>query len=129
MNFSTEVKQKLFSIIEEMDFYHWLFTKSPEKDFSRKKKWSFDKIMKFMLSTEGKSLKDELLEYFDFDNLTPSNSSFNQRRSQILPEAFEFLFHEFTNSFNKKDATYKGLRLIACDLLIGIMRITIYLLM
>jgi hypothetical protein len=115
MNFSTEVKQKLFSIIKDMDFYHWLFTKSPEKDFSRKKKWSFDKIMKFMLSTEGKSLKDELLKYFDFDNLTPSNSSFNQRRSQILPEAFEFLFHEFTNSFDKEDATYKGLRLIACD--------------
>jgi len=114
MNYSAEVKQKLLSIIQEMDSSHWLFTKNPETDFSRKKKWSFNEIMKFMLSMQGKSLKDELLEYFDFDNSTPSNSAFNQRRAQILPEAFEFLFQELTNSF-KDNATYKGLRLIACD--------------
>lgn len=114
MNYSTEVKQRLLSIIEEMDSYCWLFTKNPETDFSRKKKWSFEEIMKFMLTMEGKSLRDELLEYFDFDKSTPSNSAFNQRRAQILPEAFEFLFQEFTNSFSNH-ATYKGLRLIACD--------------
>lgn len=115
MNYSTEMKDKLFSIVEKMNSYHWLFTKNPDKDFSRKKKWSFDEIMRFMLVMEGKSLKDELLNYFDFDNLTPSNSSFNQRRAQILPEAFEFLFHEFTDSFHDSFACYKGYRLIACD--------------
>lgn len=114
MNYSTKVKQRLLSIVEEMNSYHWLFTKNPEKDFSRKKKWSFEEIVKFMLTMEGKSLRDELLEYFDFDNSTPSNSAFNQCRHQILPEAFEFLFQEFTNSFSD-NVTYKGLRLIACD--------------
>ena len=115
MNYSTEVKNKLFSIIEDMNSYSWLFTKNPDKDFTRKKKWSFEEMMKFMLSMGGKSLKDELLKYFDFDNITPSNSSFNQRRAQILPEAFEFLFHEFTNSFHDNSSSYKGYRLIACD--------------
>lgn len=115
MNFSTKVKKKLFELIDEMDSCHWLFTKNPEKDFSREKKWSFGNTLKFMVSMEGKSLKDELLEYFDFSNTTPTNSSFNQRRAQILPEAFEFLFHEFTNQFQQRDAQYKGLRLIACD--------------
>ena len=67
-----------------------------------------------MLTMEGKALRDELLEYFEFDNTTPSNSSFNQRRAQILPEAFEFLFQEFTKSFTD-NVTYNGLRLIACD--------------
>ena len=114
MNYSIEIKQKLLSIIKEMDSYHWMFTKNPESDFSRKKKWSFEEIMKFMLTMEGKSLRDELLEYFDFNNSTPSNSSFNQRRAQILPEAFEFLFQEFSKSF-ADNATYKGLKLIACD--------------
>ena len=38
-----------------------------------------------MLTMEGKALKDELLEYFEFDNNTPSNSSFKQRSAQILP--------------------------------------------
>lgn len=115
MNYSTQVKDRLFSIVEEMNSYHWLFTKNPDTDFSRKKKWSFDEMMKFMLAMEGGSLKNELLNYFDFDNLTPSNSSFNQRRAQILPEAFEFLFHEFTCSFCDDCAVYKGCRLIACD--------------
>ena len=59
-------------------------------------------------------MRDELLEYFDFNNSTPSNSSFNQRRAQILPDAFEFLFQEFSKSF-ADNATYKGLKLIACD--------------
>lgn len=72
------------------------------------------KVVKFMLTMEGKALRDELLEYFEFDNTTPSNSSFNQRRAQILPEAFEFLFQEFTKSFTD-NITYNGLRLIACD--------------
>jgi len=115
MKFLVKVKQKLLSIIEDMYTYYWLFTKYPEKDFSRKKKWSFSDTMTFMLAMEGKALRDELLEYFDYDNNTLSNLSFNQRRSQILPEAFEFLFHEFTNSFSKESVIYKGLRLIACD--------------
>ena len=51
---------------------------------------------------------------FEFNNTTPSNSSFNQRRTQILPEVFEFLFQEFTKSFTD-NVTYNGLRLIACD--------------
>lgn len=115
MNFSSEVKRKLLSLISEMDNYHWLFTKHPEVDFSRVKKWSFEETVKFILFMEGKSLKDELLEYFEFGTHTPSNSSFNQRRAQILPEAFEFLFKEFSKSFCKYELGYNGYRLLACD--------------
>lgn len=115
MKFSVTVKKKLFEMIDEMNTYSWLFVKNPLKDFSREKKWTFGDTLKFMLSMEGKSMRDELLEYFDFDKSTPTNSSFNQRRAQILPEAFEFLFHEFTDCFRHSEACYKGLRLIACD--------------
>ena len=115
MNYSLEVKERLLSLISEMNTYHWLFTKHPETDFSRVKKWSFEETIKFILFMEGKSIKDELLEYFDFDNHTPSNSSFNQRRAQILPEAFEFLFKEFSNIFTDNTSCYDGFRLIACD--------------
>ena len=98
MSYSSWIKGKLLSLIKEMDQYHWLFTHNAKKDFSRIKKWSFGEIVKFIISMEGKSLKDELLEHFNFSTATPTNSSFNQRRAQILPEAFEFLFHEFNNS-------------------------------
>lgn len=115
MDYATNLKNKLFTLIEEMNSSRWLFTKNPTKDFSRKKKWSFSEIMKFMISMEGKSLKDELNEYFDYDFEAPSNSSFNQRRAQILPEAFEFLFKEFSADINNQNRTYKGYTLIACD--------------
>ena len=84
MSYSAFLKEKLLSLIREMEPYHWLFTRSPEKDFSRIRKWSFSEVMRFIISMEGKSLKDELWEYFDFSTETPSNSSFNQRRAQIL---------------------------------------------
>lgn len=115
MDYATNIKNQLFTLIDEMNSYCWLFTRNPNKDFTRKKKWSFSEIMKFMIAMEGKSLKDELNEYFDYDFETPSNSSFNQRRAQILPEAFEFLFKEFTTSLNNSSKTYNGYKLIACD--------------
>lgn len=34
LNFSVQVKRTLFSIIDEMNDYRWLFTQTPEKDFS-----------------------------------------------------------------------------------------------
>lgn len=115
MDYASKIKNQLFTIVDEMNLYHWLFVRNPNKDFTRKKKWSFSEMMKFMISMEGKSLKDELYEYFDYDFETPTNSSFNQRRTQILPEAFEFLFKEFTFSINKNNKTYKGYKLVACD--------------
>ena len=115
MNYATKVKGNLVSLIEEMDSVRWLFTKNPNTDFTRQKKWTFSEMLKFMISMEGKSLKDELYEYFDYDCETPSNSSFNQRRAQILPEAFEFLLHQFTDSYRNNDKSYKGYKLIACD--------------
>ena len=48
MNYSTFIKEKLVSLINEMDQYHWLFTRNAEKDFSRIKKWSFGEIMRFI---------------------------------------------------------------------------------
>ena len=114
MKYSAFIKEKLVSLINEMDQYHWLFTRNAEKDFSRIKKWSFSEIMRFIISMEGKSLKDELLEHFNFSVDTPTNSSFNQRRAQILPEAFEFLFREFT-AVASGEKLFRGYRLLACD--------------
>ena len=114
MSYSARIKEKLLSLIKEMDQYHWLFSRNPEKDFSRVKKWTFEEVVRFIISLEGKSLKDELLKYFNFSTNTPTNSSFNQRRAQILPEAFEFLFREFSG-ISSGEKLYRGYRLLACD--------------
>lgn len=114
MNNSTSIKNTLFTLIQEMDQFRWLFTRNPESDFTRIKKWSFPDVIRFFITMEGRSLKDELYDYFDFSCDTPTNSSFNQRRAQILPETFEFLFHEFTNRVSY-EKLYHGYRLLACD--------------
>lgn len=49
MDFSAIIKEKLLSLISEIDQYHWLFTRNPEKDFSRIKKWSFGEIVRFII--------------------------------------------------------------------------------
>ena len=114
VKYSIWIKEKLLSLIKEMDQYHWLFTRNAEKDFSRVKKWSFSEVIRFIISMEGKSLKDELLKHFNFSIETPTNSSFNQRRAQILPDTFEFLFHEFSQQVSKEHL-FHGYRLLACD--------------
>lgn len=114
MKNSVVVKNTLFNLIDEMEHYRWLFVKNPASDFTRVKKWSFSEVLKFMISMQGNSLKIELFNYFDFRDDSPTNSSFNQRRAQILPEAFEFLFKEFTKTVTTQ-SLYRGYRLLACD--------------
>lgn len=114
MSYSVWLKEKLLSIIKEMDRAPWLFARDPSRDFSRVKKWSLSETIRFIISMEGKAVRDELLEYFEYSADTPTNSSFNQRRAQILPEAFHYVFREF-NSISHKENLYRGYRLLACD--------------
>ena len=114
MNFSNTLKSHLMALIDEMDSHHYDFTRNPKTDFSRTKKWSFRSTFLFILSMEGNSLKNELLKFFDFNPELPSTSSFVQRRSQILPSAFETLFHSFTVYDSREENTY-GYQLMAVD--------------
>lgn len=66
MNFSEEVKTALWSMIDKMSKDNCPFTTHSGKDFSRKKKWDYASVMKFIISIEGRPLKDELLKYFEY---------------------------------------------------------------
>lgn len=114
MNYSNYVKESLFGIIDEMAQYQWLFVKQPERDFTRNRKLSFEKMMTSFLMIEGGSLKKELLDLNQYAIDTATVSAFNQQREKILPEAFQFLFYEFNNNF-QDFKTHNGYRLIACD--------------
>lgn len=115
MNFSEEVKATLWNLIDDMSLDLSDFTVNPGKDFTRKKKWDFPTLMKFIISMESQSLKNELHKYFGYTTDCPSTASFNQRRSQIRADAFEFLFTNFTAQYSNNLSLFKGYRLIACD--------------
>jgi hypothetical protein len=108
------VKDKLTGLIEEMAASPSLFVENAGTDFTRNRKLSFATVMNLMLSMGGNSICSELMTYFDYNADTASSSAFIQQRNKLLPYAFEFLLHEFTNSF-KDLRTYNGYRLFAAD--------------
>lgn len=113
-HFIADIKHSLFHIISTLDKNPSLFVRCPEKDFTRKRKLNFDTFMKFTLGMSGRTMNKEILDFFDFSTKAPSNSAYNQQRSKVLPEAFEFLFHEFTSKLTL-NRRFHGYRLIACD--------------
>lgn len=108
------IKEKLTSIIKEMSETPELFVKNPGQDFSRNRKLSFETVIQLLLSMGGNSIYSELLEYSGYDVNTATTSAFVQQRNKILPFAFEFMLHEFTNSLYETKL-YQGYRMLAVD--------------
>lgn len=101
-DYPSNVKQKLNSIISDMSEHHWLFSNNPGHNFMRQHqdKLSFYDTMRLINGMGKGTTNDEIMDYFDMvPDLIPSQSAFNQRRSQISLSAFEYLFSEFSSSF------------------------------
>jgi len=108
------VKATLSGIIADMSVSSMLYTKNPEKDFSRTRKLPFDTMLMMLISMGGGTLSKELMDAHGYTPDVATSSAFVQRRDKILPLAFEFLLQEFTSSCaNIK--RYKGYRLLAND--------------
>lgn len=108
------VRDTLFSLIHEISNHAWLYSVDPEKDFTRNRKLPFDKVLSLLISMGGHTMRDELMDHFGCTPSMASVPAFVQQRSKIMPEALEFLFHQFTASCGKP-RLYKGHRLLAVD--------------
>ena len=107
-------KKALKDAIQAMTDYKWLFSARPGKDNTRNRKFPFQKVIPFILAFRGGTLNHEIMDFFGLDSSTGTSSAFIQRRSTILPEAFESLFHDFSRSVDE-NKLYRGLRLLAVD--------------
>ena len=114
INYPKIVKDKLTSIIRKIGKEKREYVRNPWKDFSRKRKLPFEKMIKIILSLGGNSLNKEILEYSGYDMKTASTSAFIQQREKILPKAFEHIFKEFIESISSLK-TYEDHRLLAAD--------------
>ena len=112
---AADIRKRLAETIENLSKVAWLFLRNPSKDFTRKRKLSFQDTVSFLLAMEGKSTTNELLDYFRCSVNAPTSSALRQQRDKILPEAFEFLFWEFVDACADKHALYNGYRLLAVD--------------
>lgn len=115
-NYSLTLKRQLFNIIDDMARIRIPFVNNPEKDFTRDRKLSFSNLIKFLLSFGGANLTKELLEYFSFDELTPTHQALFQQRAKLNYSALEYLFHTFTDEAMPQNLKrWNNHRLIAVD--------------
>ena len=113
-NYPKRIKNTLHSVIRDMAKHPENFCRCPEKDFTRNRKLPLEKVLTLLVKMGGHSLRDEMLDCIDFEEMPATVSALVQQRNKLLPEALEYLFREFTNrSHNPK--TYKGYRLLAVD--------------
>ena len=108
------VKQTLLNSIKTLTMGKWMFSRAPKRDNTRNRKIPFEKVVSAILAFRGGTLNAELMDFFDLDCAVPTSSAFIQQRAKIIPEAFEILFHHFTDHICE-NRTYKGYRLFAVD--------------
>ena len=115
-SFLSQLKTALNNCIDELEQIHFLFSRNPETDFTRKRKLTFKEYIQFMLLMQDKAVSNEILDFFGHSLSAPSKSAFTQQRYKLLPEGWDFLFHSFVTQCRfLSDNLYCGYRLLSCD--------------
>lgn len=85
----------------------------PGVDFSRKRKITLKSLLTGLISMEGKSLSNEVIDIYKDATSIPTTSAFVQQRNKLKPEAVYDVFHEFTK--NAAVHSKKSLVMLAVD--------------
>ena len=109
-----KVRRMLRETIQEINAYKWLYSARPGKDNTRSRKLPFEKMISSILAFRAGTLNHEIMDFFGIDPSVCTSSAFVQQRAKILPEAFETLFHSFTDKLDEANL-YQGYRLLAVD--------------
>lgn len=108
-----QIKQILLSEIKKVSDRADEFCLNPGKCFVRKRKLSFETVIRGIIGMESKSLTNEIIDMFDSSPEMPSASAFVQQRSKIKPDAFKTIFESFTSKITTKKSD--TLRILAVD--------------
>ena len=111
------VKRSLVEQIQILSAQPELYCRSPGRDFSRKRKLSFCRLVSFLLNMQGGSLTNEIIDFFCCGDLSVSPSAVVQMRDKLKAEALRALLLGFNQRMEKLDALRpeNGLRLLAVD--------------
>lgn len=80
--FLKNLNTTLRKCIDELDTIHSLYVKNPDKDFTRNRKISFSDTLWFLIGLQGKSMPNEVLDFFDHSVSAPTSSAFIQQRKR-----------------------------------------------
>lgn len=91
------------------------FTTNSVSDLSRHRKLPADKLITFLVSQGASSTKNEMLDFFDMDTLSPTASALNQQRAKLKPEALEAVFGHFNHFASLYEEDVPPYRFLAAD--------------
>jgi len=114
MNYAVNAKYLLFNILKKMNDNPSQYVNNPDKDFTRKRKLTFSKTMKCVISMGSSSIRKELFDFFNYSVKTPSSSALIQQRKKIKPDAFFHVLYELNRLFPCKHS-FEGFDILACD--------------
>lgn len=104
----------LNSIIENIALNKDNYVLKPGVDFTRNRKLSIDTTIRWILAMGANSLKKELYEFCETENIDVTSSAFVQQRKKIKVEAFRDVFQRF-NKINRPKKHFYGYRVLAAD--------------
>ena len=73
-----EVMEKLDSILKDTDRIAWMFSKTPDRNFSRHRKLPFHRLVKVLIGMEGNSLSHEMLNQRGYTDRIRAGSAAGQ---------------------------------------------------
>lgn len=100
------IKKHLLSSIDSISMNPELCCYNPGVDFTRKRKVNLKSLLTGLISMEGKSLSNEVIDIYKNSSSIPSTSAFVQQRAKLKPEAVHSVFQKFTSaliSYTDKD--------------------------
>ena len=110
------LRTTLENSIHELDSIHSLYVQNPDADFTRNRKITFSDTCWFLIGLQGKSMPNEVLDFFDHSVIVPTSSAFVQQRKKILTEAWDFLYHTFEQACSDfSNISRYGYHIYACD--------------
>ena len=90
------VKKLLMDALQKVSQNIKQFCVNPSKDFTRVRKLPIKKLFLGVIGMGGGCLPNELMDFYDASQDTPTVSAFVQQRNKLKPEAFEAVFNEFS---------------------------------
>ena len=90
------------------------YCKNPGRDYTRNRKITMKDVLTSTICFAGKSMSNELLQYFSCKPNFPTASAFSQQRDKLSENAFPELFQQFSRK-NIPNRQINGYRLLAVD--------------
>ena len=104
----------LRSLISQISKSPERYCKKPGRDYTRNRKITMKDVFTCMICFAGKSMSNELLQYFSCKPNFPTVSAFSQQRDKLSENAFPELFQRFSRK-NIPNRQINGYRLLAVD--------------